>query len=29
MAEFEHNMNRLAGQRFRVMLWLTLALSSR
>jgi hypothetical protein len=29
MAEFEHNMNRIAGQRFRVMIWLTLALSSR
>lgn len=29
MAEFEHNMNRIVGQRFRVMLWLTLALSSR
>jgi hypothetical protein len=28
-AEFEHNMNRLAGQRVRVMLWLTIALSSR
>ena len=29
MAEFEPNMNRIVGQRFRVMLWLTLALSSR
>ena len=29
LAEFEHNMNRIAGQRFRVMIWLTLALSSR
>ena len=29
MAEFEHNLNRIVGQRFRVMLWLTLALSSR
>jgi hypothetical protein len=29
MAEFEHNMNRIAGQRFRVMIWLTLALTSR
>jgi len=26
-AEFEHNMNRIAGQRFRVMLWLTLAVN--
>jgi hypothetical protein len=29
MADFEHDMNRLSGQRFRVMLWLTLALTSR
>jgi len=26
-AEFEHNINRIAGQRFRVMLWLTLAVN--
>ncbi|MBX3190220.1 MAG: hypothetical protein KF819_24690 [Labilithrix sp.] len=26
-AELEHNMNRIAGHRFRVMLWLTLAVS--
>lgn len=26
-AEFEHNINRLSGQRFRVMLWLTLAVN--
>ena len=26
-AEFEHNINRISGQRFRVMLWLTLAVS--
>lgn len=25
--EFEHNINRIAGQRFRVMLWLTLAVT--
>ncbi len=27
LVEFEHNMNRLAGQRFRLMLWLTLAVT--
>jgi hypothetical protein len=27
LADFQHDMNRLAGQRFRAMLWLTLALS--
>lgn len=27
MAEFEHDMNRIAGQRFRVMLWLSVALA--
>lgn len=27
LAEFEHDINRLAGQRFRVMLWLTLAVA--
>jgi len=27
MFEFEHNINRLAGQRFRAMLWLTLAVT--
>lgn len=27
LVEFEHNMNRVVGQRFRVMLWLTLAVS--
>jgi hypothetical protein len=27
MFEFEHNMNRLVGQRFRAMLWLTLAVT--
>ncbi len=26
-ADFEHDMNRLAGQRFRAMLWLSLAVS--
>jgi hypothetical protein len=25
MVEWEHDMNRLVGQRFRLMLWLTLA----
>jgi hypothetical protein len=27
LVEFEHNMNRVVGQRFRVMLWLTVAVS--
>lgn len=27
LAEFEHNVNRLVGHRFRVMLWLTLAVT--
>jgi hypothetical protein len=27
LVEFEHNVNRIAGQRFRVMLWLTLAVA--
>ncbi len=27
LAEFEHNANRLVGQRFRVMLWLTVAVT--
>lgn len=27
LADFQHDMNRLAGQRFRAMLWLTVALS--
>ncbi len=27
LADFQHDMNRLAGQRFRAMLWLTIALS--
>lgn len=28
LAEFQHDMNRLAGHRFRVMLWLTLAFNN-
>lgn len=28
LADFQHDMNRVAGQRFRAMLWLTLALSN-
>lgn len=28
LADFQHDMNRIAGQRFRAMLWLTIALSS-
>src|SRR5262249_58972285 len=27
LADFQHDMNRIGGQRFRAMLWLTLALS--
>jgi hypothetical protein len=27
LADFQHDMNRIAGQRFRAMLWLTIALS--
>jgi hypothetical protein len=27
LAEFEHNVNRLVGHRFRVMLWLTVAVT--
>ena len=29
LADFQHDMNRVAGQRFRAMLWLTVALSSK
>jgi hypothetical protein len=28
LADFQHDMNRIAGQRFRAMLWLTIALST-
>jgi hypothetical protein len=28
LADFQHDMNRDAGQRFRAMLWLTIALSN-
>ena len=27
LADFQHDMNRIAGQRFRAMLWLTIALA--
>lgn len=29
LADFQHDMNRIAGQRFRAMLWLTIALSTK
>ena len=28
LVDFQHDMNRIAGQRFRAMLWLTIASSS-
>jgi hypothetical protein len=27
LVEWDHNMNRISGQRFRVMAWLTVAVS--